>query len=120
MSRRKDIQGYLSDMLLHCQRILEATNGDFDTFAESWLIQDAVIRNFEVLGEIAKRIDAAFKEQHPEIPWRSVKAFRDVLVHDYEDLRVEIVWQTISNDIPALQNALEAALASLPPEEDVP
>jgi len=103
-------------MLLHCQRILKATDDGFDTFAESWLIQDAVIRNFEVLGEIAKRIDAAFKEQHPEIPWRSVTAFRDVLIHDYEDLRVEIVWQTISNDIPALQIALEALLESLPPE----
>jgi len=115
---KKDRRGYLEDILVHTRRILDATDAGFDVFADSWLIQDAVIRNFEVLGEIVKRLDQPFMDRHPEVPWRKMTAFRNVLIHEYEDLQVEIVWRTISDDLPALRAAVEALLAALPAGED--
>jgi uncharacterized protein with HEPN domain len=115
---KKDKRGYLSDLLLHIERILEATDDGYDVFAASWLIQDAVIRNFEVMGEIVKRLGKSFAANHPEVPWRSIASFRDVMIHDYEDLHLEIIWQTIAQDLPPLREAIVALLATLPPEVD--
>jgi uncharacterized protein with HEPN domain len=57
-------------------------------FMQTRLIQDAVIRNFEVIGEATKRLSSQTKEKYPEVPWRRIAGLRDVLIHDY--LRVDL------------------------------
>lgn len=115
----KDRRGYLADLILHIDRILEAAGHGHDAFAESWIIQDAIIRNFEVMGEIVKRLGRPFTGQYPEIPWRLVTAFRDVMAHHYEEIQLDAVWTTILEDLPPLRAALDALLQSLPAEDDL-
>ena len=69
----------------------------------SELIQDAVIRNLEIIGEATKRISLGFKEQHLEIPWRQMAGLRDVLIHDYMGVSLKIVWNVLQNELPQLK-----------------
>ncbi len=63
------------------------------------MVQDAVLRNFEVIGEAAKRLDDAYRAAHPEIPWRALAGLWDVLTHQYEgvDLEKNEIWVDLSN-----------------------
>ncbi len=63
------------------------------------LIQDAVIRNLEIIGEAAKKISDEYREQHADIPWREMAGLRDVLIHNYGSVDLYIVWKTSSNHI---------------------
>lgn len=63
------------------------------------LIQDAVIRNLEIIGEAAKKISEEYREQHADIPWREMAGLRDVLIHNYGSVDLYIVWKTSSNHI---------------------
>lgn len=86
MSAKKDARGYLQDLLTHIDRILTYTREGREAFSASEMTQDAVLRNFEVMGEIVKRLDKDFTAQHNHIPWRQMAAFRDVIIHDYENI----------------------------------
>jgi len=78
---KKDSRVYLAQILERIDRILEYTaNGGKAFFADS-RTQDAVIRNFEVIGEAAKRIPDEYRKNHPSIPWRELSGFRDILIH---------------------------------------
>jgi len=80
------------------------------------LIQDAVLRNFEVIGEAAKRLDEAYRAAHPEIPWRALAGLRDVLIHQYEGVDLERVWAIVERDLPGLKGAISRLL---PPLEEL-
>lgn len=68
--------------------------------------QDAVIRNFEIIGEAAKRLSEGVQIRTPDIPWRRVAGFRDVLIHDYSGVDFEEVWNVIENELPNLKQAV--------------
>jgi uncharacterized protein with HEPN domain len=70
------------------------------------------VYNLEVMGEAAKRVGEEYRSAHPEIPWRSMTALRDVLIHEYEGVDIRQVWNVIENHLPALKAAL---IALLPP-----
>jgi len=78
--------------------------------------QDAVIRNFEVIGEAIKRIPEEYKQNHPTIPWRALAGFRDVLIHQYEGVSLPEVWQIIEKNLEPLRQAI---LAILPPLDEL-
>jgi len=78
--------------------------------------QDAVIRNFEVIGEPIKRIPEEYKQNHPTIPWRALAGFRDVLIHQYEGVSLPEVWQIIEKNLEPLRQAI---LAILPPLDEL-
>ena len=78
----KDPRVYLAHILESVLRIEEFTRDGKEAFVEDRMIQDAVIRNFEIMGEAAKRVPNQYRQKHPEIPWRLMAAFRDVLIHD--------------------------------------
>lgn len=70
------------------------------------MIQDAVIRNFEIMGEATKRLSGTMKEDHAEIPWRQMAGFRDVLIHDYLSVDMDEVWSVIEQDLPTIKPEL--------------
>ena len=70
------------------------------------LIQDAVIRNLEIVGEATKRVSQETKEQHQEIPWRQMAGLRDVLIHDYMGISLEIVWNVVQDELPQLKTKI--------------
>ncbi len=80
------------------------------TFANNSLVVDAVIRNFLVIGEAVRHIPNEVQGAHPEIPWTLMRGMRNVLVHNYDHLRSDIVWRTIQNDLPPLVEPLRRLL----------
>ena len=81
------------------------------------MFQDAVIRNFEVIGEATKRLSQALRDENPEIPWRRMTGFRDVLIHDYLNLNLHLIWKMIEDDLPSLKPQIEAVLHALDDED---
>lgn len=77
-----------------------------DEFLHSSLIQDAVIRNFEIIGEASKQLSEHAKGRCPDVPWTRVAGFRDVLIHHYSGVNVEEVWNIIETHLPLLRNAV--------------
>ncbi len=109
----KDYRVYLAQILERIERVEEFTKGGKEIFLGNELIQDGVIRNFEVIGEAAKRIPAEFRTLHPLIPWSSISAFRDVLIHAYDRVDLQEVWRIIEEDLPPLKRAIRALLPPL-------
>lgn len=98
--------------MLHAVRLIFSFVNDvsFTEFSKSDLLQSAVIRQFEIIGEAGGKISAGTQSSFTEIPWRSIKAFRNLLVHEYFKVDVAEIWTTIQNDLPALEEQLQAAL----------
>jgi uncharacterized protein with HEPN domain len=109
----KDPRVYLAQIQERIGRIRQYATPGRDAFLKDQMAQDAVIRNFEVIGEAAKRISEPYRQAHPEVPWRSLAAFRDVLIHHYEGISLPRVWHTIEEDLPGLERAIEALLPPL-------
>ena len=114
MNKALRVPDYLEHILQAIERI-ERYTGQVDEaqFSASEMIQDAVIRNFEVIGEAANKIqraDAPFTKTHGEIPWQVMYTMRNRLTHGYDQIDLAIVWQSIRNDLPALKVLIKAAL----------
>lgn len=72
--------------------------------------QDAVIRRIEIIGEAARRVSPQTRERHPEIPWATMIGMRNLMIHDYDDVDMDIVWDTVHRDLPELLGLLEPLL----------
>ncbi len=79
----------------------------------SLLIQDGVIRSFEVMGEAVKRVSRELRQNHPEVPWRQIAGFRDVLIHDYMGLDLDEVWNVVERNLPDLKGKILLILQEL-------
>ena len=107
MKHQKDDLIFLKHINDAIEKILEYTSkNDFEIFIESDWDQDAVMRNLEVIGEAAARISNEFKLNHPIIEWKEMKDMRNVLIHDYSEVDAQLVWQTITEDIPSLHKKI--------------
>lgn len=110
MSERAD-RIYLSDILEAARRIASyVADLTYDAFRADTKTQDAVIRNLEIIGEAAKKVSAEFRTAHPDIPWRSMAAARDRLIHDYFGVNLEIIWQIAVADLPDVASRIQALL----------
>lgn len=102
----------LEDMVLASQKITTYTKEQtFESFVGNPLIVDAVVRNFEILGEAASKMPQPYTTKHPQIPWRQIKDYRNRLIHEYFGIDPHIIWMLRSDEIPKLTEILEALLA---------
>jgi uncharacterized protein with HEPN domain len=109
----KDPRVYLAHILECAEKIERFTCGGREEFLREELIQDAVIRNLEIIGEAAKRVDEEYRAAQSQIPWRGMAALRDVLIHQYEVIELERVWAVVEGDLPMIKQAIAAVLPSL-------
>lgn len=79
----------------------------FDEFVQDEKTQDAVIRQLEIIGEAATQLEEEFKKQSPQMPWRFMRAMRNKLIHEYFDVDLEVVWETVKVSLPELKKELE-------------
>ncbi|WP_461789117.1 HepT-like ribonuclease domain-containing protein [Pedobacter sp.] len=110
MSKR-DTLLLLDDMLQSAQKIKQYTAGlNYDSFIADNKTVDAVVRNFEIIGEAANRIDDDFRSSNPEIEWKRIRGFRNRIVHDYFGIDYAIVWNIITTYIDDLMESLETMI----------
>jgi uncharacterized protein with HEPN domain len=77
------------------------------------MIQDAVVRNLEIVGEAAKRVSPGLREQAPGVPWREMAGMRDKLAHDYFGVDLELVWDVVAAELPTARTRIIALLEEL-------
>ena len=107
---------YLDHILESIGRIRSYTRGMKEgDFMQDGKTQDAVIRQFEIIGEATKRISDEFRDKHTHIPWDEMKGMRNHLIHDYDDIIEDNVWEVITIDIDALIVKIEPLV---PPPND--
>ena len=109
----KDPRIYLAQILECLDRVSRYTKGGRAEYDSQSLIRDAVIRNFEIIGEASKRVPEDYRGRHPEIPWRELAGFRDVLIHQYEGVSLPEVWQVVEEHLPRLRTSIAALLPPL-------
>ncbi|MEN6326226.1 MAG: DUF86 domain-containing protein [Syntrophomonas sp.] len=101
---------YLRHILESTIKIAEYTDSGKHVFMNSPIIQDAVIRNLEIIGEATKKLSGDYRDQHPEIPWKQMAAMRDVLIHDYMGIDFNIVWNVVVKELPSIRDVLTKLL----------
>ena len=84
-------------------------------FLANTQLQDSVIRRIEIMGEAAGRLSSAFRDRHPEIPWARIRGMRNRMIHGYEEIDMDIVWDTVERHIPHLISQVERLV---PPEAE--
>jgi uncharacterized protein with HEPN domain len=102
----------LADILVACRDITAFIGEESkDEFLSSTLVISAVVRQLEIIGEATKRLSAAFREVHPEIPWKDMAGLRDRLIHAYDEVDLDLVWQIATRRVPDVRPQLEALLS---------
>ncbi len=101
MSRRESL--YLGDIQESCEKILRFTKGmTYKDFVNDDLHFDAVLRNLEIIGEAVKNISDETRQKYPNVKWRKIAGFRDIVAHEYFGINDETVWDIVENEVPAL------------------
>jgi len=97
--------GVLLEHILECIDLIEDySDGIAEAeFMKSVSLQDQIIRRIEIIGEAVKNLPDELKKEHPEIPWRDIAGLRDIVVHQYFGLDLELIWDVVEKDIPDLK-----------------
>ncbi len=105
---------YLVDILESAKIALDYVAGKtWDQFYEDMQCQDAVLRRIEIIGEAARHISPQFQNKHPQIPWRDLTMLRNLVIHQYDAVDINQVWDTTQKRLPSLVNELSKIV---PPE----
>ena len=83
-----------------------------DEFLANWMLQDAVIRNLEIIGEACVNLTSEFRDAHVDVPWQKASSIRNRLVHGYFDVDLGVVWQSAVNSVPPFANQIQAILSA--------
>jgi uncharacterized protein with HEPN domain len=116
MSKQRDKKLFVSDMREAVERIVSYTEGyDLTRFREDEKTVDAVLRNFEILGEAAGQVPPDIQALAPEIEWRRIKDFRNVIAHFYIGVDLDLVWGVIENRLTGLRESVKRLESRLKP-----
>lgn len=109
----RSVEVYLQDVAGACAKVQSYIEGrDFAAFSSDERTIDAVVRNLEIIGEAVKGIPRSFRDAHPDIPWKRLAGLRDILIHEYFGVDLDIIWDIVRNVIPPI----EARIRSIQPD----
>ena len=110
----RDFQVYVEDIIDAINKIEEDTKGlTYESFVSDKKTVDAVIRNFEIIGEATKHVPLSVRREYPRVPWRDMAGMRDKLIHGYFGVQLEVVWKTIRERLPEVRPLVVEALARM-------
>ena len=108
----RDPNPFLRAMLEAAAKVISYTNGlNQSEFVANSIIYDAVLRNLEIIGEAASRLSSEAQDLFPHLPFRSMRGMRNIIVHDYGEVDLELVWKTVTADLPPLVETLDRHFA---------
>lgn len=102
----RDESLYLADIRDAIARVLSYTTAGRGAFFADPMMQDAVARNLEIMGQAVKGLSQATRDAHPEIPWKKIAGTRDRVIHGYFRVDLDIVWEIVERELPALQEKM--------------
>lgn len=108
MSKKRSDKDFIGDIQEAMKAVALYTKGlTYKAFLEDRKTQDAVVRNFEVMGEAAKNISPAFRGKYPDVPWKEISGLRDKLIHFYFGIDYKIVWNITRKSLPKLRKQIK-------------
>lgn len=108
---KKDPKVFLIHILESVRAIERHVRGHSNAgFSKNVMLQDAVIRRIEIIGEAVKNLPSDFKKKYPKVEWREIAGMRDKLIHEYFGVNLNVVWRTIKKDIPGLKKQISELL----------
>ena len=103
----KDTRVYFEDILESVSQIEKYTNKiTCEEFLKNTLIQDAVTRRLEIIGEAVKKVPQDIRDLYPDVPWRNIAGMRDILIHEYSGVNLKRVWKVVKSDMPNLKKCV--------------
>jgi len=107
----RDYKVYLDDILEASGRIRDYTSGlTLEGFKNDTKTLDAVVRNLEVIGEAAKKVPDDVRSRYPDVEWKKIAGLRDILIHEYFGIDVNIIWDILKNKLPSLEKQVRKIL----------
>ena len=106
----KDDRVYFEYILLCIEKIEDYTKMEKSLYMRSTMVQDAVVRNLQVLAESTQQISDSVKKNYPDTEWQAISGFRNILVHDYLGLDLKLIWSVVEKRLPPLRLEIEKML----------
>jgi uncharacterized protein with HEPN domain len=114
---KKDDSAYLLDIITcirDIEKFIEFT--DYEQFGKDYKLQLAVVRLLEIIGEASVKLSAELKNRYSTIPWVDIKGLRNRLVHDYSHIRIDVIWNTVTKNVPSFKEGIVKILEDLNPQ----